>query len=72
MNCYNNLRRDEKLKYMNYAAQWLSLKPELIDQASQAMFEIDSDEKLIKRLDGFAKTLYEYLPTDENVLPPRP
>jgi len=66
MQTYENLRRDEKLMYMSYAAHWLSLKPELTAK-------VGSDHELIERLDAFGKVLHEYLlKEEEEYLPPRP
>ena len=66
MQNYNNLKSNEKLTYMSYAAHWLSLKPELTTT-------VNSDKELIERLDAFGKVLYEYLTEDErDRLPPRP
>ena len=56
---YEHLRRDEKLMYMNYAARWLSLKPELTAK-------VTSDKDLLERLDAFGKAIYKYLPNDED------
>jgi hypothetical protein len=50
---YEELSNDHKQMFMSYAAQWLSLKPELIG-------EVKNDKELIDRLISFAKVLYEY------------
>jgi hypothetical protein len=50
---YDELADAIKQTLMNYAAQWLSLKPELIG-------ETKTDLELIERLDTFARTLHEY------------
>jgi len=55
MQPYENLRRNDKLMYMDYAARWLSLKPELTES-------VKSDKELVERLDAFGKVLYDYLP----------
>jgi hypothetical protein len=55
MTNYDELPDASMQTLMNYAAQWLALKPELIG-------ETKTDLELIDRLDSFARTLYEYFP----------
>ena len=45
---------DIRLKYMDYAARWMSLKPKLVT-------DVKSDAELICRIDDFATEIYEYL-----------
>jgi len=65
MKTYNRLSGNEKVMYMNYAASWLSLKPELIT-------EVNSDKELIERLDSFAEYLFDNYLNDDDYLPLRP
>jgi len=60
---YNAQENDRKIELMDYAARWLSLKPELLGG-------VETDRQLISRLDGFAKAIHGYL--NEENLPPRP
>jgi hypothetical protein len=52
---YDELSTDTKETLANYAAHWLSLKPELVGV-------VKTDEELVKRLITFAKIIHEYFP----------
>jgi hypothetical protein len=62
MTNYDTLPDASKQALMNYAAQWLALKPELIG-------ETKTDLELIDRLGSFARTLHEYTQQHENAEP---